>query len=45
MENGRIMKYSELRYTITDKDVTVTEDKTISGSENYPVVIVKNKTV
>ena len=45
MENGRIMKYSELRYTITDKDVSVTEDKTISGSENYPVVIVKNKTV
>ena len=45
MENGRIMKYSELKYTITDKDVTVTEDKTISGSENYPVVIVKNKIV
>ena len=45
MENGHIIKYSELKYTITDKDVTVTEDKTISGSQNYPVVIVKNKVV
>lgn len=45
MEGGRIMKMSRLNFAITDKDVTVTEDKTLSGSEAYPVVVVKNKTV
>ncbi len=45
MEGGKIMKGSRLNYAITDKDVTVTEDKSLSGSENYPVVVVKNKTV
>ena len=45
MEGGRIMKGSKLNYAITDKDVTVTEDKSIGGSEFYPVVVVKNKTV
>lgn len=45
MEGGVIMKGAKLNYAITDKDVTVTEDKSLSGSENYPVVVVKNKTV
>lgn len=45
MEGGHIMKGSRLNYAITDKNVTVTEDKSLSGSENYPVVVVKNKTV
>lgn len=45
MENGHIMKNSSLNCTITDKEVTVTEDKHISGYNSYPVVIVKNKTV
>ena len=45
MEGGRIMKGAKLNYAITDKDVTVTEDKSLSGSESYPVVVVKNKTV
>ena len=45
MENGHIMKGSTLNCAITDKDVTVTEDKNISGYNTYPVVIVKGKTV
>lgn len=45
MENGMIMRNAKVNYTITDKDVTITENKTIGGSSTYPVVIVKNKTV
>ena len=45
MENGRIYPNSSLNYIITDKDVTVTEDKKLSGVETYPLVIVKNKTI
>lgn len=45
MENGRIMQDAHLGYTITDKDVTITNGKVISGYETYPLVIVKNKTI
>ncbi|MDE5755880.1 MAG: glucose-1-phosphate adenylyltransferase subunit GlgD, partial [Clostridia bacterium] len=45
MENGKVMKGSKLNFAITDKNVTVTEDKALSGSDAYPVVVVKNKTV
>ncbi|MDE5911277.1 MAG: glucose-1-phosphate adenylyltransferase subunit GlgD [Clostridia bacterium] len=45
MESGKIMKGSTLNFAITDKNVTVTEDKSLSGSDAYPVVVVKNKTV
>ena len=45
MENGRVMKNASLDYVITDKNVTVTEEKGISGTNSYPIVIVKNKTV
>ncbi|MDE6362594.1 MAG: glucose-1-phosphate adenylyltransferase subunit GlgD [Clostridia bacterium] len=45
MESGKIMKGSKLNFAITDKNVTVTEDKALSGSDAYPVVVVKNKTV
>ena len=45
MENGRVMKNASLDYVITDKNVTVTEEKGISGTTAYPIVIVKNKTV
>ena len=45
MENGRVMKNATLNYVITDKNVTVTDEKGISGTNSYPIVIVKNKTV
>lgn len=45
MENGTIMRYANLSYTITDKNVKVTENRTISGYETYPVVIVKDKEI
>ncbi len=45
MEGGKIQKNVSLNYIITDKNVTVTEDRTMSGSELYPEVIAKNKTV
>lgn len=45
MENGIVGKNSKVSYTITDKDVTIRDNKEISGYESYPVVIVKGKTV
>lgn len=45
MENGHIMKNACMNYTITDKNVTICEDRTIGGYSTYPVVIVKNKIV
>ena len=45
MENGHIYPNSSLNYIITDKNVTITEDKKIGGFETYPLVIVKNKTI
>ena len=45
MEDGKIMENGSVCYAITDKNVTVTAGRTISGYESYPVVIVKDKTV
>ncbi|MGN0768055.1 MAG: glucose-1-phosphate adenylyltransferase subunit GlgD [Christensenellales bacterium] len=45
MENGVIGKNSSLKYAITDKDVTISENREISGFVTYPIVIVKGKTV
>lgn len=45
MENGTICKNCQLSYVITDKDVTITDNKTISGFGTYPLVIAKNKTI
>jgi glucose-1-phosphate adenylyltransferase len=45
MENNVIGKNSSLQYAITDKDVTITENRNISGFITYPIVIVKGKTV
>ena len=45
MENGIVGKNSSLQYAITDKDVTITEGRNISGFITYPIVIVKGKKV
>ncbi|MGI6702256.1 MAG: glucose-1-phosphate adenylyltransferase subunit GlgD [Christensenellales bacterium] len=45
MENTSIGSNSMLIYTITDKNVTIRENKNISGYQTYPIVIVKDKTV
>lgn len=45
MENGSVGKNSAVSYAITDKDVTISADRNISGFITYPVVIVKGKTV
>lgn len=45
MENGYVHRNSQLNYVITDKDVTITDHKTISGVETYPLVVAKNKTI
>ncbi len=45
MEHGMIEKGAKLAYVITDKDVTVSEGRSLSGFETYPIVIVKGKTV
>ena len=45
MENGIVGKNSRLSYAITDKDVTISDDRDISGFITYPIVIVKGKRV
>lgn len=45
MENGVVGKNSKLSYAITDKDVTISDDRDISGFITYPIVIVKGKRV
>ncbi len=45
MENGNIQQNAQVSYAITDKDVTISDGRTIAGYETYPVVIVKGKTV
>ena len=45
MEGGKVCSGAKMSYIIADKDVTITEDKKISGYETYPMVIVKGKTV
>lgn len=45
MENGIVMRGGKIRYTITDKQVVIGAGRQISGSETYPIVIVKNKIV
>ncbi len=45
MEDGYIGAGAKLAYVITDKDVTVSAKRSLSGFETYPIVIVKGKTV
>ena len=45
MENSVIMENATVNYAITDKDVTIRNERTISGYETYPVVVAKGKTV
>lgn len=45
MEHGIVMRNGQISYAITDKSVVIGANKQISGSETYPIVIVKNKTV
>lgn len=45
MEDGEVMENSTLAYAITDKSVTIRENRQISGFSTYPIVIVKNKVV
>lgn len=45
MEHGSLERNASLQYAITDKDVTISEDRNISGFITYPIVIVKGKTV
>lgn len=45
MENSSIGSNSMLIYAITDKNVTIRENKNMSGYATYPIVIVKDKTV
>lgn len=45
MENGVVMERASVNYAITDKDVTIREERTIAGYETYPVVVAKGKTV
>ncbi len=45
MEHGVVMQGGQISYTITDKSVVIGANRQISGSEDYPIVIVKNKKV
>ncbi len=45
LPNSTIGQGVELSYVVTDKGVTVRENRKMMGSENYPVAIAKNATV
>lgn len=45
MENGVVERDGSLKYAITDKNVTISESRNISGYITYPIVIVKGKKV
>ena len=45
MQRGYISKGAKLSYVITDKNVNVAENRTLSGTETYPIVIAKDKNV
>lgn len=45
MESGIVKKDASVQYAITDKNVTISENRNISGFITYPIVIVKGKTV
>ncbi|MEG2456416.1 MAG: glucose-1-phosphate adenylyltransferase subunit GlgD [Clostridia bacterium] len=45
MENCFIGEKAVIKYTITDKNVTIQPERQLSGYETYPIVIVKDKTV
>lgn len=42
MQDGKILRGALVEHCITDKMVTVGENKTIVGAESYPVVLAKN---
>ena len=45
MEDGIIMENATLDYTITDKDVIIQPNRSLSGYETYPMVVVKGKVI
>ena len=45
MEKGRISRGAKLSHVITDKQVHVAEDRVLSGTETYPIVVAKGKQV
>ena len=45
MEDTIVMDNASLDYTITDKDVIIQPNRTLSGYETYPMVVVKGKVI
>lgn len=45
MQNGTIKKGAELKNCIADKNVIISEDQVISGTEKNPLVLVKNSVI
>lgn len=45
MQDTVIEEGADLEYVITDKNVTVTADKELKGSDTFPVYIAKSRTV
>lgn len=45
MEYGMVKKDSKMAFCITDKSVTIEQDRVISGHSTYPMIIAKGKTV
>ena len=44
MQDTVIEEGADLEYVITDKNVTVTADKELKGSDTFPVYIAKSRT-
>lgn len=45
MQDTVVEKGASVEYVVTDKDVTITADKTLSGSDTFPVYVTKAQTV
>ncbi len=45
MQDTVVEAEAELEYVVTDKEVTITADKELKGSDTYPVYVAKKQTV
>ena len=45
MQNTIVEPGAHVEYVVTDKNVKITTDKSLTGSETFPVYVAKNRTV
>ena len=45
MQDTVVKAGAELEYVIADKDVVISDNKSMKGTDSYPIYITKNTTV